>query len=145
MRRVQFVPGAVVSPAAITIPVTEPDIASVVSAQIIRVPAGLTDHAAHAHDFVSVGLGGAVANALGLPAGLDTINDAGAVGNHTVAGGGVSGVQDNTAQVHSGADPVVAAVPTKLTSRTVSLDVNTELGDILELNYLEVGERILVS
>ncbi|MFA5186796.1 MAG: hypothetical protein WC551_09990 [Patescibacteria group bacterium] len=145
MRRVLFVPGAVVSPAAITLPATEPDIADVVTAQIIRVPAGLSDHPAHTHDFVSTGIGGAPANAMGLPAGLDAINDAGAVGAHTVAGGGASGVQDNTDQTHSGADPIVAATPTKLTDRTISLNVNTELGDILELNYLEVGERILVS
>ncbi len=146
MRRVLFVPGAIASPAAVTLPVTEPDIASVVSAQIIRVAAGLAAHAVHAHDFISTGIGGAVANAMGLPAGLNAINDAGAAGPHTVAGGGASGVQNNAAaQTHSGTDPIVAATPTRLTSRTISLNVNTLAGDVLELNYLEVGERVLVS
>jgi len=46
---------------------------------------------------------------------------------------------------HVGADPVVAAVPTRLTTRTFSLDVNTLVGDLLTINYLEVGERVLVS
>jgi hypothetical protein len=42
-------------------------------------------------------------------------------------------------------NPVVAAVATRLSTRTISLDVNTQLGDILTLAYLEVGERALVS
>jgi len=46
---------------------------------------------------------------------------------------------------HIGANPVVAAVPTRLTTRTFSLDVNTLVGDLLTLNYLEVGEQVLVS
>lgn len=45
----------------------------------------------------------------------------------------------------SGATIAVAAVATRLTARTVSLDVNTLVGDLLTLAYLEVGERILVS
>ena len=172
MRLITFVPGAVVSPAAITIPTESPDIDAVVSAQIVRLPSGLTipnhaqadivaaiaDHAVHAHDFISTGIGGAVANAMGLPAGLDAINDAGAAGAHTVPGAGASGVQNNAAaQAHAagatavahganvGANPVVAAAPTKLTTRTISLDVNTVLGDLLILRYREVGERVLVA
>ena len=46
---------------------------------------------------------------------------------------------------HLGADPIVAAVPTRITTRTFSLDVNTLVGDLLTINYLEVGERVLVS
>ncbi len=44
-----------------------------------------------------------------------------------------------------GASPVVAAVPTKLTTRTISLDVNTVLGDLLTLSYRERGELVLAS
>jgi hypothetical protein len=47
----------------------------------------------HAHAFRSQGLGGAVTNALGLAAGLNSIEDAGAVAVHTVPGGGTTGVQ----------------------------------------------------
>jgi len=49
--------------------------------------------AAHAHDLKSQGLGGAVTNALGLPAGLNAIEDAGAAAIHTVVGGGATGIQ----------------------------------------------------
>jgi len=127
MRKVTFVPGAVVSPAAITIPADAPDIDAVVSAQIIRLPAGITV-AVNPH--VLAGGGGAASVA--LAAGLFT--DTGAGGNvaHVVA-------------ANVGADPVVAAVPTRLTTRTISLNVNTALGDLLTLNYREVGERVLVS
>ncbi len=166
MKRVLFVPGVVVSPAAITLPADAPDIDAVVSAEIERVaqavivpnhaPAdvatALADHAVHAHDFKSQGLGGAVANNLGLPAGLNAINDSGAAAVHTVPGGGATGVQSNAAaQTHSGsvtpvthgfntgATPVVATVPTKITARTFSLSVNTLAGDLLSLVYQEVG------
>lgn len=45
----------------------------------------------------------------------------------------------------AGATPVVAAGPTRDTARTFQLDVDTELGDLLVLSYVEVGERILVA
>jgi hypothetical protein len=47
--------------------------------------------------------------------------------------------------VHAGGNPIVAAVPTRLSARTFSLSVNTLVGDMVELNYREVGERVLVS
>ena len=53
----------------------------------------------HAHDFKSQGLGGAVTNALGLPAGLNAIEDAGAAAIHTVVGGGATGIQTAAATV----------------------------------------------
>ncbi len=134
MKRVLFVPGVVVSPAAITLPADAPDIDAVVSAEIERLPAS---QAAHAHDFKSQGLGGAVANNLGLPAGLNVINDSGAAAVHTVPGGGATGVQNSVTL--TGASPVVAATPTKLTSRTFSLNASTALGDLLILVYQEVG------
>jgi hypothetical protein len=37
---------------------------------------------------------------------------------------------------------VVDANPTLVTARTISLDVNTLVGDMLTLAYLEVGERV---
>jgi len=45
----------------------------------------------------------------------------------------------------SGVDPVVAAVPTRVDSRTITLDVDTLLGDLLSLDYFEVGERVAVA
>jgi len=46
---------------------------------------------------------------------------------------------------HTGADPVVAATPTKSTTRIITLNVDTLLGDILTLYYLAVGERVPAS
>lgn len=43
------------------------------------------------------------------------------------------------------ANPIVAAVPTAISTRTFSLDVNTLVGDLLSLSYIELGERVLVS
>jgi hypothetical protein len=134
MKRIIFTPGLVVTPAAITIPADAPDIDVVVSAQIERLPGVVTSHA---HDLVSQGLGGAPAQALGLPAGLNVLNDDGAAAPHTVPGGGATGVQAAAAVV--GASPVVAATPTKITARTFSLSVSTALGDLLILVYQEVG------
>jgi hypothetical protein len=172
MKSRTFVPGAIATPGAITLPADAPDIDAVVSAQIIRVGnalaipdhtpasvvAAIANHAVHAHDLVSQGLGGAVANALGLPAGLNVLNDAGAAALHTVPGAGATGVQNNAAaQAHAAtavavahgavipANPVVAAVPTKVTGRTFSLDVNTLLGDLLTISFREMGERVATS
>ena len=110
MRTIQFIPGLIVTPNAITLPTSAPDIEAVVSAEIERLPSSLAAHAAGAavDDHAAADIAGALAN-------------------------------------HVGADPVVAAVPTRLTTRTFSLDVSTALGDLLTINYLEVGERVLVS
>jgi len=126
MQKAVFVPGAIATPNPITLPAPFPNMRRVSSAQILR--------ATHAHDLVSQGLGGAVANALGLPAGLNVLNDAGAAALHTVPGAGATGVQNNPA-----ATPIVAAVPTLITNRTFSLSVNTLLGDLLELVYEQEG------
>ncbi|MBA7646384.1 hypothetical protein ES703_54146 [subsurface metagenome] len=45
----------------------------------------------------------------------------------------------------TGGTIIVAATPTRMTTRIIQLNVATELGDLLSLRYLEVGERILVS
>lgn len=166
MKNIAFAPGAVVSPGAITIPTNAPDIGSIVSAQIIRTTSGITisahavtqpTQADHSHSLMSTGIGGAVAEALGLPAGLNVLNDAGAAGTHTIPNAdGTNGVQKTgappvisgtavAAHTLTGADPTVAATPTKLTSRTLSLNVNTVLGDLLLLYYEAVGEVVLVQ
>ena len=44
-----------------------------------------------------------------------------------------------------GATPVVAANPTRDNARQFHLNVNTLIGDLLTLSYLEVGERQLVA
>ncbi len=208
MRTIEFIPGNVVTPNAITIPTTVPDIETVVSAVIQRLPLAVaahadsgtpavhtdtgTDpghanlavdaHADHAHDFAWIGLGGAVGAALGYDAiAPSQIEDAGAVGAHVLAGGLGTGIQDFTMPVHVvnpqpdnhlaaaivaavddhtqaeiaaaladhlGGDPIVAGGPytvTRLSARTISLDTTTLEGDLLTLDYLEVGERMLVS
>jgi len=167
MQIVQFVPGAIVTPNPITLPASAPDIDVVVSAQIVRLPAGLADHdpadivaaiaahAVHAHDMQSTGQAGAPTQALGTNAGIDELQDDGAAAVHTIPGGVAGlGIQDDGAAVHAGSavpvahaggNPVVAAVPTRLTTRTISLNVDTLVGDVLSLDYIEVGERVLVS
>ena len=45
----------------------------------------------------------------------------------------------------SGVTPAVAADPTAVSARIITLDVATELGDLLTLAYNEVGERALVG
>ena len=45
----------------------------------------------------------------------------------------------------TGVTIIVAATPTRMTTRIIQLNVATELGDLLSLRYVEVGERILVS
>lgn len=209
MKRIVFVPGAIVTPNPITIPTGAPDIDSIVAAEITRLPSGMAipdhaaadvqastpindhpaadiqasapinDHPVHAHDFITQGVAGAPANAIGLDAALTALEDAGAAALHTVPGAGATGVQNNAAaQVHAfgagvvtthafgagvvtthgfgagvalahgastGADPVVAATATRLTTRTISLNVSTLLGDVLLLDYLESGERVATS
>ncbi len=208
MRTIEFIPGNIVTPNAITIPTTVPDIETVVSAVIQRlplavaahsnsaVPAAHTDtgtdpahaalavdaHADHAHDFATIGLGVGVGVALGFDAIAATqVEDAGGVALHILAGGLGTGIQDFTMPVHVvnpqpndhaaadiaaavddhtqaeiaaaladhlGGDPIVAGGPytvTRLTTRTISLDTTTLEGDLLTLDYLEVGERVLVS
>lgn len=210
MVTIHFIPGNIVSPNAITLPATAPDIESVVSAEIIRVPNGVAAHggsgtnvvhgnganpvthanaAVAAHTFTQPGthtltpdvaIGGGVTMDLGENgAGVLETEGAAAVAMENCidahAGGGpdthaVAGITDpdnhlqaaivaavanhTQAQVaasladHVGADPVVAGGPydvTMLSTRTFSLNVDTEEGDLLSIDYLEVGERVLVS
>lgn len=162
-----WVPGIVASPAAITLPPGSPQIDRVIAAEIIRIraglgipdhtgaliAAGLASHAVHAHDLVfGAAQASAVTSAVGGPPGA-----LGAAAAATVAGGGATGVQNLAAvQAHAagaamahaaltGTDPVVAAVPTRLSATTFSLNVNTTLGDILTLIYEEIGSRVRVA
>ena len=156
MKSRTFVPGAIATPGAITLPADAPDIDAVVSAQVIRVGnalavpnhaqadivAALANHPVHAHDLV---FGAAQANAVTVGAASTPL---GSAAPGTLAGGGATGIQNiAAAQAHvaTGANPVVAAVPTKITNRTFSLDVNTLLGDLLTINFRELGERVLTS
>lgn len=171
MQRITFVPGAVASPAAITIPVPVPDIDLVLAAVITRLPTALavpdhlaaaiqasapiSDHVVHSHPFAlsAGGAGGTLiagAALLSLSAGAQLVDAGGAAGdgvrNNAAAQAHAFGA--GVATVHGanvGATPVVAAVATKLTTRTISLSVNTVLGDLLTLDYIETGARVPVS
>ena len=205
MKIIQYVPGAIGGGATHTLPATAPDIETIVSGEIERLASALSAHAAgaaavahaagavvahagtavaqhadHAHDFISIGVGGAVGVALGLDAvGPPTeLEDGGAAAPHAFAGGGASGVQNTLLSAHVptqpndhpaadivggvidhppadiagavanhvGADPVAATgVITRLTTRTFSMVNPTVAGDLLTLNYLEVGEQVLAS
>jgi len=170
-RRIQYIPGAIGAGNNHTLPSGSPQLLEVVSSEITRLPVGinnlgnhtqaqivaaLADHAVHAHALGSQGLGGGVAVALGMPAGLNSLEDAGAAAPHTIPGGGATGVQNNAAaQAHAAgaapvthaaaANPVVASVPTRVSNTQFTLDVNTILGDLLTLVFLEGGEKVRAS
>ena len=126
MQIIRFVPGAIVTPNAITLPTTAPDIDAVVGAEITRVPVGmcnlvahtqaqvvdgiavhaqvdivdaLADHPVHSHDLDSLGTGIAPTQPYGLDA-VPVLEDAGAAALHTVVAAAATGVQDNAAQAH---------------------------------------------
>jgi len=98
---------------------------------------GIQDNAA-----VQVHAAGA---AIAHVAGADVAHVAGAAAMAHIAGGAPVVHGAGAAVGHVGASPVVAAVPTRLSTRTISLDVDTLLGDVVTLYYLAVGERIAVS
>ncbi len=145
MKSRTFVPGHIVSPAVITLPADAPDIDAVVSAQIIRAPSAfaITDHPVHAHDLVFAA--NPAANAVTMAANSLRNATAGAL---TVVGAGADGgIQNHAVLAHTvtGTNPVVAAVPVKDTNRTFHLGVDTELGDLLTLNYHPIGELVPTS
>ena len=97
---------------------------------------GVQNNAAvQAHLVGAAAVNHAGAGALAHVAGAAVVHVAGAAVAH-VAGAAVP---------HVGASPVVAALITAFTTRTIRLNANTLLGDLLTLAYLEVGERIAVS
>lgn len=247
MKMIRWVPGAIVSPNNITLPVTAPRLCTVIGAEITRPAVGLADHPAatvitgvadHAMADVALGVtqhlaaaviatltthlaadvaaamvvhtddevvdaildhpvhnhpllmdvdgGGAPIEAFGASAaGAANIQSAtGQLVNGNDADGGVqnslaaqahadganplvhtclplvhvvSAVDlahvagaalvhgDGVAVEHVGANPVVGATATKADADTISLNVNTLVGDLLTLIYTEVGDRISVS
>ncbi len=205
MKTIQYVPGAIGGGATHTLPATAPDIETIVSGEIERLPAALSAHGAgaapvahaagvavthagadvaqhtdHNHDLISQGVAGAVGVALGFDAVAPPteVEDAGAAALHTLAGGAATGIQNTLLSAHVptqpndhpaadivvgvidhppadiagavadhvGADPVSATgAITRLTTRTFSMVNQTLAGDLLTLDYLEVGEQVLVS
>ena len=207
MKTIRVIPGHVISPAVIAIPTGAPLIDRVISAEITRIVDTITlahgatanviphadgavvshanmavaAHAAHMHDIITMGAGGAPP----IPIGWDAVapptvlQDFGVVATHTLAGGGATGIQNGALSAHgvtqpddhtpaetiaaladhtgalvaatlinhaaAAVTPVVAANPTRDTARTFHLNVDTELGDLLVLSYVEVGERTLVA
>jgi len=129
MVTITWVPSAITAGANITIPSAAPDIDAVVSAEIKRLPSALADHAAHGHT---------------IPADTSGTTEVAEILGGILGVGAGGAIQDAAAMAHAGADPVVATVPTKQTKRAISLDVNTVLGDLLTLSYVQVGERVLV-
>ena len=129
--RTVFYPGAVTSGDNITIPTGDPDISSITSATIkrIRDSFSIADHDID----TQVAVGGAVTNDLGhdgsSPAQLET-----AAGANVTIEGAVS------AHSESGTDPDVAATPTKVDARNFTLNVDTEDGDLVVLEYESIGE-----
>lgn len=134
MARVNIVPGATIAGDNIDLPNGSPPIGVVVTAQIIRLGSSfsLSDHTLD----TQVAVGGAVTNALGHDATPEL---------ETAAGANVSIAGAISAHSSSGANPIVAAVPTRVDEDTITLDVNTEDGDIVELAYVEVGQYLQVS
>lgn len=134
METIHYIPGNIGGLADHTIPATAPDIGSVVSAEITRLPGVLGAHAAgvelahvptvtavghayagadvdahadHAHDLISLGVNGAVAIAIGwdaVPA-ANQLEDAGAAALHTLAGGLATGIQDTVIPAHGVTQP----------------------------------------
>lgn len=117
MEILQFVPGAVLAGAAITIPNTAPNIDAVVTAQIIRVPTALADHPAAdvvgaladhaAADIVAALADHAAADILGAIADHTAVQMQAALANHTqaeiVAAIADHAVHTHTLQVQAGA------------------------------------------
>jgi len=117
------------------------------------VVAAIADHAAHGHDITTVvaaGGGGALTD----PAVAGPLESAGGGQVNTGAVDVLAAAQAHAAGAspvahaagvdiaHTGADPIVAAVPTKVDEDTITLDVNTLVGDILKLTYNEWGSRV---
>ena len=206
MVTIQYITPAIGGGAPHTIPLDAPDIETLVTAEIVRLPSALSAHGAgaaplvhaatvvpvvhagaavaqhdtHAHDLVSQGTNAPPT----VPWGIDAVpviavlQDNGAAAQHTLAAPAATGCQNTLLSAHVptqpndhpaadivaaiddhamadvalaladhvGADPVAASgALTKLTTRTFSMANPTLLGDLLILNYLEVGEGVLAS
>lgn len=145
---IQFVPGAVTAGQPINLPAWAPKIDSVVSAYLIRPTAqiSIANHPAHDHKAFTV---------MGSETGADqtafvTLKDGAGttIGANVVAKSGLSSNMDGrtdtiAAMAHSvsGGNPVVNVTPTKVDEDTITLNQDTQLGDILVLSYIRVGVR----
>lgn len=115
--RVWLRPGAVAAGTAHTLPTDQPNILAVINAEIERARSAFTiaDHGAHSH----------------------TENTAATyTQNATTAA--------SSAESHTLASAAiyVAATPTKVTTRTFTLNAATEAGDLLILTYAAEGEQL---
>lgn len=124
------------------------------------VAGALADHPVHQHDITTVTAAGggsamtepAVAGALET-AGAGQTNpnavDANAAAQaHAAGAAAVAHAAGAAAVAHgaaTGANPVVAATATLVDHDTITLNVSTELGDILYLTYIEEGSVLKVS
>lgn len=127
MEIVQFIPGVVVSPNALTLPTAAPDIEAVIEVVIARVQSALGAHAAgaaavahgttgvavthadpvvaqhdaHAHDLVSQGTGVAPGDAIGWDAIAPTaLQDNNAAAAHTFTANNVTGCKNQNMSAH---------------------------------------------
>ena len=204
MEIVQFIPGVIVSPNAVTLPTGAPDLEAVVEVVIARLQSALgahvgagvdpphattavpvthagaavAQHAAHAHDLVSQGVAGAPGVALGWDNVVPTqMEDAGAAALHTFTANNITGcmnanmdahvvtqpndhpaadivaaIDDHAAvdlvaalAAHVAADIEVAMTATRISPRTFSLNLDTQVADVVILTYHEAGDRVLVA
>ncbi len=167
--RLTWVPGAVGPVTNIDLPAGSPPIDRVVAATITRIRAGLAipthaqadvvaaiaSHAVHLHDLQLEVVADDVANRINTALGPPVTLGRPAAGGLVVGVQATRGVQNNAAaQAHTAggaavahgalteANPVVAAVPTKVDADTITLNVATTLGDLLSLTYEAQGSRV---
>ena len=117
------------------------------------------DHAVHLHDLLLEIVADDVANRVNTALGPPVTFGRPAAGATITSVQATRGVQNNAAaQAHAGAavadhaivahgalteaSPVVAAVATRVDADTITLDVNTTLGDLLTLTYEVLGARV---
>jgi hypothetical protein len=122
---IQFVPGAVTAGQNIDLPSWAPKIDEVASAFIVR-PTSQISIADHSTGDATHAACAATSAAYATATSLGTFVTG---ATHTI----------------TGADPVVSATPTKVNEDTITLDVDTQAGDILYLTYIPQGARLKVA
>ncbi|MBA7708018.1 hypothetical protein ES703_116905 [subsurface metagenome] len=118
----------------------------------------ILDHPVHQHDMTMVvpAGAGAVVTAPAAPGPIEQVGgpvthpaavDLNAAAQaHVVGANPVGHLVGANPLAHAGGNPVVVVTAViRITARTFTLDVATLVGDLLTLNYQEVGERVLVS
>jgi len=150
---IQFVPGATTAGDEIDLPASAPKIDAVSSAYVIRPTSqiSIADHAAHSHiSFIAdeTDEGGAAGNTVPLLHGDGTatttvkIEAATSQASTKEVNSSEAAAMSHTV---SGSDPIVSATPTKVDEDTITLDADTQDGDILVLTYIKVGCRLRVA